>query len=123
MPFAALGAVILQALGEIGTITLYRYAVGTQNQTTGHFVEGVATTAATDAVVNPFDMRTRAEPEGERAEEWVEVFTLAALRDARSGAQADEFTWNGRRFRVMECDDWTTTAGYAYSKAVRIGAD
>jgi hypothetical protein len=120
---ADLGPIILEALGSIGAITRHRYAAGTQDQTTGLFVEGAVTNTAIDAVASPYERKSDPKRDGERPNMWIELFTIDPLIDARSGAQADEVTWNGRRFRVMECDDWTLSHGYSYSKAQLIGSD
>lgn len=124
MPFANIGPTLLSHLGEIGAITLHRYAGGIQDQTTGHFTEGAVTNSTVDAVVNPYERRAETLREGEVPKVWIEVFTTAALRDARTpNVQADEITWTGRLWRIMECDDWTVTAGYSYSRAMLIGRD
>lgn len=125
MPFANLAPILLAALGEPLAITLHRYGAGTQNQTTGHFVEGTSTDTALSAVVNPYDRKANPAREGEKpGGVWIELFTAAPLRDARTpNVQADEITYIGERWRIMECDNWTLTAGYAYSKAMLIGVD
>ena len=113
---------LLGHLGAPDSVTVHRYAVGTNDQVTGEYTEGVVTSTATDAVVNPLEPRDAKHlAQGEQVSSGISVLTQAALQPAQATAQADEVTWQGRRYRVRFVEDWVIQNGHARAVCVRIG--
>lgn len=72
----------------------------------GHWVEGGITVVTAKCNVQPLKpSEMMLLPESDRTREWLKVYSDSQLRTAQEGVggwDADEFVWNGYRFRVMK---------------------
>lgn len=72
----------------------------------GEWVEGTETTVPIEANVQPFsDYQYMILPEADRTKQWVWVFSsseIRTLKEGTGGYAADEFVWNGERYRAMK---------------------
>lgn len=122
-PFAAIGAVVVAALGAPAAISVSR-ASGTYDAASGVWDPGTASVFTVDAHVQPAGPRDlRMLPENERTIEAITIFTIDALHtsDVASGQMADVVTWSGRTWRVRAVEDWNAQARYFKSVAQREG--
>jgi hypothetical protein len=104
-------------------IKFHDLAISRQAQGTyvnGDWVEGSATTFTVKAKVQPLrDTQLMLMPESDRNTSWLVVFvqevsglTVPALRAAQQGSggwDADEFSWQGYRYRVMKDNNHAQT--------------
>ena len=86
-------------------LTIYRTsAQGTYVD--GEWVEGTAVEVVREVNIQPFkDEELLLFPEADRAREWYKLYCaedLIADKPGASGAIADEFVWNGDRYKVMK---------------------
>ena len=72
----------------------------------GDWVEGTETTVPTEVNIQPLkDSEILLLPESERTKEWYKLYSAGELRTAKEGTGgygADEFIFNGDRYRVMK---------------------
>jgi hypothetical protein len=72
----------------------------------GDWVEGTETTVPTEVNIQPLkDSEILLLPESERTKEWYKLYSAEELRTAKEGTGgygADEFIWQGDRYRVMK---------------------
>ena len=72
----------------------------------GDWVEGTETTVPTEVNIQPLkDSEILLLPESERTKEWYKLYSAEELRTAKEGTGgngADEFIFNGDRYRVMK---------------------
>lgn len=89
-------------------ITVLRKTQGTY--VNGLFVEGTETQVARDVNIQPFKpSEIMMMPESERTKEWYKVYCSSDLRTVQEGASgwdADEFVWQGHRYRVMKVKNY-----------------
>jgi len=94
-------------------LTLYRRSLG--SYVDGEWVEGTTTEVDIEANIQPLkDHELMMLPESERSREWVKVYSASMIRTQREGFtgygvgygevnyDADEFVWQGMRFKVMK---------------------
>ena len=86
-------------------LTIYRTsAQGTYVD--GEWVEGTAVEVVREVNIQPFkDEELLLLPEADRAREWYKLYCaedLIAGKPGASGTIADEFIWNGDRYKVMK---------------------
>ena len=86
-------------------LTVYRTsAQGTYVD--GEWVEGTAIEVVREVNIQPFkDEELLLLPEADRAREWYKLYCaedLIADKPGASGTIADEFVWNGDRYKVMK---------------------
>jgi len=86
-------------------LTIYRTsAQGTYVD--GEWVEGAAVEVVREVNIQPFkDEELLLLPEADRAREWYKLYCaedLIADKPGASGTIADEFVWNGDRYKVMK---------------------
>lgn len=102
-------------------LTIYR-ASGQGSYVDGEWVEAVATEVVRNVNIQPFkDEELLLLPESDRSREWYKLYCaedLIADKQGLNGTTADEFTWNGERYKVMKVkryqmqtlDHWRATA-------------
>ena len=86
-------------------LTIYRTsAQGTYVD--GEWVEGTAVEVVREVNIQPFkDEELLLLPEADRSREWYKLYCaedLIADKPGASGTIADEFVWNGDRYKVMK---------------------
>lgn len=85
-------------------VPFYRTTQG--SYVNGKWVEGVETTFTLDVNIQPLkDSEILILPEAERTREWYKGYCAEEVRSAKEGTggyAADEFTWQGERYRVMK---------------------
>ena len=86
-------------------LTIYRTsAQGTYVD--GEWVEGTAVEVVREVNIQPFkDEELLLLPEADRSREWYKLYCaedLIADKPGASGTIADEFIWNGDRYKVMK---------------------
>lgn len=72
----------------------------------GEWVEGTETSIPVEVNIQPFrDSELMLLPEADRSKEWYKLYCADELRTAKQGAsgwEADEFIWEGDRYKVMK---------------------
>ena len=85
-------------------LTLLRTTQGTYID--GLFVEGTETSVDIEVNIQPVkDEELLLMPESDRSREWYKLYSADEIRTAKegvSGWDADEFIWQGDRYRVMK---------------------
>lgn len=104
-------------------ITLFRTTAG--SYVDGVWVEGTESSVPIEANVQPFsDYQYMILPESDRTKQWVWVFSeseIRTLKEGNGGHAADEFIWNGERYKVMKTQRFQMTVqDHWEAKAVRI---
>ena len=104
-------------------LTLFRSSQG--SYVDGEWVEGSESNVDIEANVQPFsDYQYMILPESDRTKQWVWVFTSSEIRTLKEGSggwAADEFVWNGERYKVMKTQRFQMTVQDHYeAKCVRI---
>lgn len=73
----------------------------------GRPVKGEMEEVVIEANVQPLGYRDlMMQAEADRTKEWLKLFSAEEMRTAREGDggwEADEFVWDGKRFRIMKC--------------------
>lgn len=76
----------------------------------GRPVKGEMEEVEVEANVQPLNFRDlRLMPESERTREWLKLYSAEEMRTAFEGTdgwEADEFDWDGKRFRVMKAHNY-----------------
>lgn len=85
-------------------LTIYRTTQG--SYVDGEWVEGVETEVPLEVNIQPFkDQDLLLLPEADRAKEWYKLYCSEEIRTDKqgtSGWQADEFDYEGDRYKVMK---------------------
>ena len=85
-------------------LTLYRTTQG--SYVDGEWVEGTEAEVPVEVNIQPFkDEDLLLLPESDRAREWYKLYCADEIRmdkQGTSGWQADEFVWEGDRYKVMK---------------------
>lgn len=85
-------------------ITVYRRSQG--SYVDGVWTDGIETSTVVNVNIQPLKpSEIMMMPESERTKEWYKLYSaeeLKTLQEGNSGWSADEFTWNGYRYRVMK---------------------
>ncbi|UZS00924.1 head completion protein [Pseudomonas phage vB_PsaM_M1] len=87
-------------------LTIYR-ATGQGEYVDGEWVESGTTDVVRNVNIQPFkDEELLLLPEADRSKEWYKLYCaedlIADKPGVPSGTTADEFTWNGERYKVMK---------------------
>ena len=86
-------------------LTIYRTSAQ-GSYVDGEWVEGTAVEVVREVNIQPFkDEELLLLPEADRAREWYKLYCaedLIADKPGASGTIADEFVWNGDRYKVMK---------------------
>lgn len=89
-------------------VTVYRRAAGSYLD--GDWIEGSTSTLTIDMNIQPVKPNELMQfPESERSREWYKVYSAAPLRTQVEGAggyDADEFDWQGHRYKVMKVQNY-----------------
>lgn len=89
-------------------ITVYRKAQG--SYVNGIWTEGAETSTTVNVNIQPLKpSEIMMMPESERTKEWYKVYSaeeLKTLQEGASGWSADEFIWQGYRYRVMKVSNY-----------------
>lgn len=89
-------------------ITVYRKTQG--SYVNGIFVPGTETQITRNVNIQPVKpSEIMMMPESERTKEWYKIYCaedLRTLQEGASGWSADEFIWQGYRYRVMKVSVW-----------------
>ena len=85
-------------------LTIYRTSQG--GYVNGDWVDGKTAEVEIQANVQPMrDDELMLMPETERTREWYKVYSASEIRTSKEGTTgwaADEFMWNGDRYKVMK---------------------
>jgi len=85
-------------------LTIYRSTQG--SYVDGEWVEGTEIEVPVEVNIQPFkDSELMLLPEADRSKEWYKLYCADELRTAKPGAsgwEADEFVWEGDRYKVMK---------------------
>lgn len=89
-------------------LTIFRKTAG--SRINGKWVDGVEQEVIIQANVQPLKpYEISLMPEADRTRNWIRVYTanyIQTLKEGEGGHAADEFTWNGERYKMMKVDIW-----------------
>ncbi len=89
-------------------LTIYRKTQG--SYVDGEWVDGTETEVALNVNIQPLKPSELLQlPESERTKQWYKVYCADEIRtelEGASGWDADEFVWQGSRYRVMKSKNY-----------------